>query len=366
MKVVHMTSGHPPFDTRIFRKECRSLAAAGLQVILIAPHTANEVVDGVEIRAIQKPQGRLERFTRGPKRVLEVALTIDADIYHFHDPELWSVGMKLAKLGKTVVYDAHENVPSDILNRDYIPLILRGIISKAAERKEMEVTRAVAGIVTVTEGIAARFPREKTILARNYPVLEDMDVPELPYTERRNQVVFSGGISRERQAESMVSAIGLVESDANLLVVGPKESDELVTKLSALKGCSRTQYLGSVKQQDYYQQLFNSKIGLSLVEARSDYGDVSTNKVYEYMYASVPMIVSPISAWVELVQRFQCGLIAEDNAPDTIAKHIEYLLSNPDVASEMGRRGREAVIEHYSWAKEAQGLVDFYDRIVKR
>jgi glycosyltransferase involved in cell wall biosynthesis len=364
MKVVHMTSGHPTFDTRIFRKQCRSLAAAGLEVTLIAMADADQVVDGVTIRAIEPSHGRLERFIQGPKRVFRIAKDLEADIFQFHDPELWGVGLKLQRMGRKVIYDAHENVPTDIMNRDYIPGPLRKLVSRVCERKEMQVANAVSGIVTVTEGIAARFPAHKTILARNYPVLSDMNYEQLPYAQRARRVVFSGGLSIERQARQMVESIALVQ-DTELYVVGPLESESLKQELTALPGWKQTHFPGTLKQAEYYTQLFNSRIGLSLVEKKVDYGDVSTNKVYEYMYAGIPMIVSPVSTWKQIVEEFECGLVVQSNDPHTVSAAINSLLSDPERAEQMGRRGRDAVERFFSWESEAKNLIAFYERIVK-
>ena len=98
-KVVHVTSVHPALDNRILFKECRSLARAGHDVVLVAPHDAHEVVDGVRIRAFPRARGRLARMTRGVRDALRLCRDERADVYHAHDPELMPGLARLARGG---------------------------------------------------------------------------------------------------------------------------------------------------------------------------------------------------------------------------------------------------------------------------
>ena len=100
MKVCHMTSAHPPEDVRIFYKECVSLANAGYDVYLVAKGESYEK-NGVHIIGVGQPSGgRLSRMTKFSKQVYQAALAVNADIYHFHDPELLPYGLKLKRRGK--------------------------------------------------------------------------------------------------------------------------------------------------------------------------------------------------------------------------------------------------------------------------
>src|SRR5699024_12570220 len=109
-KVVHITTVHPPFDTRIFYKECVSLAQDNFEVYLI--HTKSENFDANKIKdnkikpvLLNKPSNRLNRIIKSTKLALKEALKLKADIYHLHDPELLLIQNKQKKREVNDIYD---------------------------------------------------------------------------------------------------------------------------------------------------------------------------------------------------------------------------------------------------------------------
>ncbi|MFN9112262.1 MAG: glycosyltransferase, partial [Bacteroidota bacterium] len=106
IKIAHLTSAHPYTDIRIFHKQCVSLSKQGYAVYLVATNCASQVLNGVNVVGVQrKGKGRFSRMFNTTRDVYRKALELDADIYHFHDPELLPFGLKLARRGKIVIYD---------------------------------------------------------------------------------------------------------------------------------------------------------------------------------------------------------------------------------------------------------------------
>src|SRR5664280_1729700 len=157
IKVCILTTVHSPFDIRIFQKEAKSLVKAKYDVTIIAQHDKEEIIDGVNIINLQKPRNRITRMTKTVLSAYRKALQIDADIYHFHDPELIPIGLLLKKRGKHVIYDVHEDYYEDIKLKRWLPDYFRTLVAVIFKKYELFASRKFDAIITATEMIEKKF-----------------------------------------------------------------------------------------------------------------------------------------------------------------------------------------------------------------
>jgi len=359
-KICILTSVHPPFDGRVFHKEAKTLVKAGYDVVLIAQHKKEEVVDGVRIIPLPKPRNRFERMTRVVWKLFRLALKEKADVYHFHDPELILVGLVLKLFGKKVIYDVHEDVPQDILTKDWIrSYIVKRIVSFFFKGFENLSCIFFNGIIAATPDIAKKFPSQKTITLRNFPTLELIDKAKpIDVNKHRAIVIYAGGLIKIRGIKEIIQAMEFVGNRAELWLLGKWESEEFKQECESLKGWRYTKYLGLKPLEKVYSYMIVADIGISILYPVKNYVTSLPVKAFEYMACSLPMIMSNFPYWKEIFR--ECAMFANPYDPKEIAEKILYVLNNPDKAKELGNNGRRLVEEKYSWEKESKKLLRGY------
>jgi glycosyltransferase involved in cell wall biosynthesis len=370
-KVVHLTSVHPAFDVRIFHKECKSIARAGYEVTLIAAHDRDETVDGVRMKAMAPPSGRISRMLRTTWAICRQAIREDADLYHFHDPELIPVALLMRVRGKKVIYDVHEDVPADILTKQYIPRFLRRTIAWLAGLIERISSRYFSGVVAATDPISRRFGFRTagTVVVSNYPVLDqEFDGRVQPWSRRNGSaVVYMGLLSEDRCIREIVEAMNLLPPNlgATLNLAGGFSPPRYAREVTAALGWHRVNSLGVVSRSDVSLLLKDARVGLCVYRPDPNCLEAAPNKLFEYMHAGIPVIASDFPGFHAIVNSVRCGLLVNPLDSKSIARAIEYVLTHPEEAEQMGRRGREAVNRTFNWASEEDKLLALYAALLE-
>lgn len=367
LHVAHLTSAHEVDDSRIFHKECRSLADAGFKVSLVAVHPEDAVLHNVQVVALPETSSRPSRMMLTPLRLLRRAWRLKADIYHFHDPELLPIGLILRALGARVIYDVHEDVPLDIMQKTYLPRVVKRPLSLLARVANKVADRALTAIVTVTPDVASTF--RDAVLVRNYPILGEIEPSDgPPYGERDELAVYIGSITGQRGSQIMAETVRLAgwNGDRKLLLAGALRDEDLEGSLAA-NDHPAMEYLGILDRPGVSKLLGRVRVGVYFAQPENPgYLTAYPIKLFEYMAAGIPVVMSNFPVYAEIIDGAGCGLTVDPTDPQACADAIEWLLDHPAEAEAMGKRGRAAIEDRYNFAGEAVRLRQLYRDIVER
>jgi glycosyltransferase involved in cell wall biosynthesis len=366
-RVAHLTSVHSHTDVRIFHKECKSLAALGYEVKLVAPGAPDGLDGGVRLIGTDLPRDRRDRVFNVTRRIHAIAKELDADLYHFHDPELMPVGVLLKLAGKKVVYDVHEEVVNDILDKDWIPAPLRRIVAGGVGLFENACARCYDGIVITRPSLYKHFDPGRTVLVHNYPILGELNAPVgETYAERPCVAAYVGGGTPERGIRELVQALGLLPETCPLELhfAGTITPAAFLDELRQLPGWQRVRYLGWLDRAKVAAVLGRSRMGMVTFLPIANHMKSEPTKLFEYMSARLPVVASNIPHWEKMVAEGRYGLVADPQDPAAIAKAMLDLLASPVEAEAMGARGYEAVVSSFNWDVACANLSDLYARIL--
>jgi glycosyltransferase involved in cell wall biosynthesis len=338
---------------------------AGYAVTLIARAEEDEVRDGIKIRAVRS--GSTNRFTRMTIfawSVLKMALEEDADLYHFHDPELIPVGLFLKARGKRVIYDVHEDVPAQIRTKDWIPQSLRSPVARVANLAESASAKWSDGVIAATPHIAMHFPAEKTIVVQNFPFLDEA-VPIVPHRSW-DRLVYTGGLTKVRGAREMVRVMeDIGPQGARLTIAGVIRPPSLQQELEAMEGWKYVDFVGWQDRKTLAQIVSRASIGLVLFHPSPNHVESQPNKLFEYMASSLPIVASDFPYWRQFVTDLRCGLQVDPTDSRAIADAVRWLFEHVAEAEQMGKRGRTAIANRFTWDNEAEILISFYKSKIK-
>lgn len=361
-RIAHLTSAHPRNDTRIFIKQCRTLAAHGYDVTLVvADDKGDERREGVTITDVGRLPGRIKRIVGTTRRVRAKAMELNADIYHIHDPELLPVGLTLKRLGKKVIFDSHEDVPRQLLTKPYLGPLSGKIASLAFSLIERYACSRFDGIIAATPFIRNNLLKinPRTVDVNNFP-MESEFAHATTWANKRNEVCYVGGIGAIRGIREIIHASQHLHSSARINLVGRFSDPKLEAELKASSGWARVNEHGFLDRGGVSDVMERSLAGIVTFHPLPNHVDSLPTKMFEYMSAGIPVVASDFPLWREIIEGSQCGICIDPLDPRAVAAAIDYIITHPQTAEKMGQNGRLAVERKYNWTAQANTLTDFY------
>jgi glycosyltransferase involved in cell wall biosynthesis len=368
--LLHKTVVH---DGRVLR-EAGALADAGHDVVIVHLPSGDEeeVPGGFRLRSATPPAWT-RRLPRTLWRIIALASIARGaraerpDVVHANDIATLIPGWVAARLsGARLVYDTHEYAVG-------VPY-RKALWAWLAATIERLLIRRCDAVITVSDGIAERLQaryglRDRPTVVRNVP---DLPLPgEAPDLRDRmgigssTLVLHQGAVADGRGGGNLVRAVARMDS-AHLLFMGADGAfAEGLARLAAELGAEdRTHFHPPVALSELLSYTTQADVGVSLLEDTCDNHRLALpNKLFEYLAAGLPVVVSDLPEMRRLVSERQVGWVTDPGDPADIARVLaEAAGSRGDESLE--NRVRVAASE-LNWQNERSRLTDLYAKLAR-
>jgi D-inositol-3-phosphate glycosyltransferase len=183
-------------------------------------------------------------------------------------------------------------------------------------------------------------------------------------------LLFVGRLERLKGVEIAIRALALLldrdHEDLRLIVLGEDSRDGDESEMERLKAVAsswnvrdRVDFLGSVAHHElpYFYAAADALVMPSYSES---FGLVAL----EAQACGRPVVASGVSGLRSVVRDEVSGYLIDGHDPAIYAERIGRLLADPELAQQMGRRGR-LLAQRFSWTRTADRLEGLFENVIE-
>jgi glycosyltransferase involved in cell wall biosynthesis len=276
-----------------------------------------------------------------------------------------------------IVYDAHEYFPSLITEYIRLPKPAAMAWEQLLNALELSFASRCNAIITVNSDLASKFSvfHKPLVILRNFSELSWFDNARVVEVleDVNSPIVVSTAIDTSRGLQEILEAKTLLDNagvKVCIVLAGRMPRKGVHTWSDIKEALSRPteglRVMGWVEYDLLPSLLRRASIGLVIyspaaVSNKRKYRAGESNKLFDYMIAGLPMIVTDLPALRALVTRNKCGLLVKAADADAIARAIAELLGDGNARSLMSKEGRQAAEREYNWETESARLISLYE-----
>lgn len=376
MKICHITTVHPAQDARIFHRMCRALAARKVDVVLIAPQSFSPETR-LRPSSLNDWMGGASRLRRS-LIALQAALAEEVDIYHFHDPELIPMALLLKTMrpGSAVIYDVHEDYPSMMRDKYWLPRWTRPAAALGARGANRLAARYLDGIVAADGGVAGDFARAasaKTLVYYNFPSLRLFARFNGPPVRPSTDIVYLGGLSERAGIFVLFTGLEILARKGirpTVRLAGYTDGEKGLAAIEAAlrrQGlCGQVKFDGRLAHSEVPAWLRQGRIGLVLLQAVPKFMKNIPSKMFEYWACGLPVVASDLPPIRQFLVEGKNGYRFAPGSAPQLAERIGHLLSHPEECRVLGENGRQAIETQWNNNCQIDQLIEFYQRVLAR
>ena len=268
------------------------------------------------------------------------------------------IAVKLRR--KKIVYDSHEfftEVP-ELIGKPFKKSIWLSI--------ERHILPRLSHCMTVCKSISDEYKKLYHInmcVVRNVPFRKTEEIipatVQLPF---QNVILYQGALNMGRGLELAIDSLEFLPN-ACLLIVGDGDKFYEIQKYAREKSWnSRIIFIGRVPFTELATYTALASVGVSLEEdLGKNYRYALPNKLFDYIQAGKPVVVSDLLEMSAIVSSYKCGEILKERSPQMLAQAIEKILC--DETNEY-QKGSIRAAEELCWEKESAKVVEVYNEII--
>lgn len=261
-----------------------------------------------------------------------------------------------------IVYDSHEyfTATPELVNRPKVQRIWKWI--------EKQIVPNLKNCITVNASIARLFEKEYHIsfkIVRNIPQLSfNNRIPvrsELGLPEDKKIILIQGsGINVQRGAEEAVEAMKYLENVLLLIVGGGDVLPILKNMVNEFSLQDKVKFVPRQTPANLAGYTANADIGLTIdKDTNINYRYSLPNKLFDYIYAGVPVLATPLVELKNIIQHYEIGDFIENHDPRYIASKIQSMLKDESKLT-LYRKNTEKAAAELNWENEKQTLVQIF------
>ena len=361
--VIHVTTVHPWFDNRIYRKIVMSLVTAKYPLTYVAP-LGKDSVDACAAPAywLMAGTGVFVRIKRMIQALL-FCMKQEKSIIHFHDPEFIPAALLLHVMGHKLVYDVHEDNVLGIAQKHYLRSWQKNVFPHIIKIIECIAARFFK-IVIAEKAYRYRFPDSCEVL--NYPINESSEAYIPASTPNKGiNLIYTGNVSEDRGALLIVEILKKLP-EATLHIIG-RCSDDIRQKMEDSAGPAKDRMLFAVDpvgipfdiiEAKYREQKWTA--GLAVFPDTPHYREKELTKLFEYMQHGIPIVCSDFPVWKNLVEGNGTGICVSPEQIDDAVNAIKKIYESVGRYQSFSNSGRKAVTQNLSWNSQLNNLKKLY------
>jgi glycosyltransferase involved in cell wall biosynthesis len=326
--------------------------------------TVGVLAQKFEVRYATRPPGPADRGDhawvglRGQRLVrhlgaLREAMRRDVRLLSLHDPELIPLGLLVRMVRRIpVVLDVHEDVPSQLRTKLWLPSLLRRPVARLAATMLGIAERRLA--ITLAEPGYARLFRDPHPVLPNYPLVDRLP----PLAPAGDDIVYVGDVTEARGAIFAIDVVARMRTRHRLRLIG-RCADPLRLHLrehAAERGVD-LDLPGFVSHGEAMRAVAVAAAGLCPLEDQPNYHWSLPTKVLEYLALGVPVVASDLPGTAELVEGRPGVQLVGPRDAEAWAQALERAVSDP-AWREQAVSGARDVREDFNWP--ANRLLETY------